>query len=51
MLGAYFRAVTLDNGQLINRVYVGSYANVTEAQAAAERIKDRHKIAGIVAKL
>ena len=47
----YFRSVTKPTGEVINRVYAGSFVNVTEAQAAAKAIQNEHNIAGIVAKM
>ena len=47
----YFRSITKPNGEVINRVYAGTFVNVTEAQAAAKAIQNEHNIAGIVAKM
>ncbi len=47
----YFRAVTKPSGEVINRVYAGTFVNLTEAQAAAKAIQGKHNIAGIVAKM
>ena len=47
----YLRAMTKPSGEVINRVYVGTFVNVTEAQAAARAIQGKYDIAGIVAKL
>ena len=47
----YFRAVIKPSGEVINRVYTGTFVNVTEAQAAAKALQDKYDIAGIVAKM
>jgi rare lipoprotein A (peptidoglycan hydrolase) len=47
----YYLSTTKGDGQTINRVYAGNYANVTAAQAAAKRIAERHQINGIVARM
>ena len=49
--GAFYRSITKDGGEIINRVYVGTYANLTEAQAAVKEIKGQYAIDGIVAKM
>ncbi|THH40009.1 septal ring lytic transglycosylase RlpA family protein [Neolewinella litorea] len=46
----YYRTFTKEDGQVINRVYTGTFQNVTEAQDAAKVIKDKYQLAGIVAK-
>ncbi|WP_116125787.1 septal ring lytic transglycosylase RlpA family protein [Lewinella sp. IMCC34183] len=46
----YYRSVTREDGQVINRVYSGNYGTVTEAQQAAEALRSSYNIAGIVAK-
>ncbi|NJB84640.1 rare lipoprotein A [Lewinella marina] len=46
----YYRSFTKDDGQVINRVYLGSYANVTEAQDAAKSLQEEYNLSGIVAK-
>ena len=47
----YYRTITKPSGEVINRVYAGTFINVTEAQAAAREIQGKHNIAGIVAKM
>ena len=47
----YYRAVTKPDGEVINRVYSGTFGNVTDAQAAARVIQGKFNIAGIVAKM
>lgn len=47
----YYRVVTKPDGQVINRVYAGTFVNVTDAQAAARAIQGKYNIAGIVAKM
>ncbi len=48
---AYYRAVTKPDGEVINRVYSGTFASVTDAQDAARVIQGKFNIAGIVAKM
>ena len=47
----YYRTITKPSGEVINRVYAGTFVNVTDAQAAAREIQGKHNIAGIVAKM
>ena len=51
LTNVFFRAVTKEDGQVINRVYSGSYASVNEAQAAVRDLQGRFELAGIVAKM
>lgn len=47
----FYRTVTKSDGEVINRVYVGNYANVNEAQAAVKVIEGKFELLGIVAKM
>ncbi|MGB3798623.1 MAG: RlpA-like double-psi beta-barrel domain-containing protein [Lewinella sp.] len=51
MSDVYYRSVTKEDGQVINRVYVGTYQNVNDAQSAARTIAGKYNITGIVSKL
>ncbi|MBB4078578.1 rare lipoprotein A (peptidoglycan hydrolase) [Lewinella aquimaris] len=48
---AFYQPITKADGQVINRVYSGRFANVNEAQTAAKEIENKFNIAGIVAKM
>ncbi|MCP9235799.1 septal ring lytic transglycosylase RlpA family protein [Lewinella sp. JB7] len=48
---AFYRAFTKPDGQVINRVYSGSFGSVNEAQQAAQVIQGKYKLSGIVAKM
>ncbi|MBC6992999.1 septal ring lytic transglycosylase RlpA family protein [Neolewinella lacunae] len=39
------------DGQVINRVYVGTFSSMAEAQTAANDIRNTHQIAGIVTRM
>lgn len=47
----YYRSVTKPNGEVINRVYSGTYGTAADAQSAARTIQGQFNLAGIVAKL
>ena len=47
----YYRSVTKPDGQVINRVYAGTFASVAEAQQAARFIQGQYQLAGIVSSL
>ena len=47
---AFYRAVRKPDGQVINRVYSGTYPTAADAQRAATDIRTAHNIAGIVAR-
>ncbi|PPK85725.1 rare lipoprotein A [Neolewinella xylanilytica] len=48
---AYYRSITKEDGEVINRVFAGTYLNLTDAQAAARDIAGQYNITGIVSKL
>ncbi len=48
---AYYRSVTKESGEVINRVYAGLYESMTEAQAASRAIAEKYNIKGIVSKM
>lgn len=47
----FYQTVQKPDGQLINRVYAGTFANMAEAQTAARLIQGNYQIAGIVSSL
>lgn len=47
----YYRSVTKADGQVINRVYAGTFNDANAAQEAAREIQGKYNIAGIVAKM
>lgn len=51
LANVFYLAATKADGQIINRVYAGTFANMAAAQSAATGIRDRHQIAGIVTRL
>ncbi|WP_116107768.1 septal ring lytic transglycosylase RlpA family protein [Lewinella sp. IMCC34191] len=51
MEDVYYRSVTKEDGEVINRVYSGSFDNVTDAQTAVRTIAGKYKLTGIVSKL
>lgn len=51
MQNVFYRSMTKSDGQVINRVYVGSYVTVAEAQSAARQIQGQFNIAGIVTRI
>lgn len=48
MAGAFYRTFPKADGSIIHRVYSGAFATKAEAQAAADYIRDRHQLAGVV---
>lgn len=48
MTGAFYRTFPKADGSIIHRVYSGAFGTKAEAQAAANYIRDRHQLAGVV---
>lgn len=51
MTNIFYVASTKADGQVINRVYAGTFPSMADAQAAANGIRNTHQIAGIVTNL
>ncbi len=51
MQDVYYRSVTKPNGEVINRVYAGTYPSAAAAQIAARTIQGQFNLAGIVTRL
>ncbi len=47
----FYRSITKEDGQVVNRVYAGKYQTVNEAQEEAARIEKQYQLTGIVAKM
>ena len=47
----FYLTSTKADGQVINRVYAGTFGSMAEAQTAANNIRNQHQIAGIVTKM
>jgi cell division septation protein DedD len=47
----FYRTVQKPDGQVINRVYAGTFASMAEAQTASRLIQGNYQIAGIVSSL
>lgn len=48
---AYYRSVAKENGEVINRVFSGSYLDISAAQQAARDLAEQYNLSGIVSKL
>lgn len=51
LANVFYLAARKADGQVINRVYAGTFASMAAAQAAANDIRNVHQIAGIVTKM
>ena len=51
LVDAYYRSMAKENGEVINRVFSGSYDDITAAQEAARTIAANYNLTGIVSKL
>ena len=49
--GAYYRTMAKENGEVINRVFSGTYSDIAAAQEAARKIEANYNLTGIVSKL
>lgn len=47
----FYRSVRKADGQLINRVYAGTFPTMADAQVAAQDIRNDYRIAGIVTRM
>ena len=48
---AYYRSMAKENGEVINRVFSGSYGDISAAQQAARDLAAKYNLTGIVSKL
>lgn len=51
LTNVFYRSVTKPDGQVINRVYAGTFETMAEAQGASNNIRSQHNIAGIVTRM
>ncbi|MTB53248.1 RlpA-like double-psi beta-barrel domain-containing protein [Lewinella sp. W8] len=51
LTNVFYRSVTKPDGQVINRVYSGTFSTMAEAQGASNSIRANHNIAGIVTRM
>jgi rare lipoprotein A (peptidoglycan hydrolase)/cell division protein FtsN len=51
LTNVFYRSITKPDGQVINRVYSGTFSTMAEAQSASSNIRNQHNIAGIVTRM